>query len=182
MPNLLTLPPPPIQNNTDDFIWQEWFRHLRDDLSRATWKPALEILDTTTTIDMPTVDTVYKPPTLAIADGFSYDPTTGVIGVDHPGAYTFNLLLNCLPTAANKNVYFYIDVDFGSGLSPKIYSGRIQQVVNNAPAQILVSSSNYFPANSKIRMHLWADATVALKTTSLPGGAATVPACRVLWS
>lgn len=182
MPNLLQLPPPPIQNESNDFVWKDWFRQLRDNLSLATWKPALEILDTSATHTLPTVDTLYIPPTPTVTDGFSYDVSTGVITVLHSGSYTFNLLLNCLPSASNKNVYFYIDADFGLGFVPRTESGRIQQLLNNTAAQILISSSNFFPKDSKIRLHLWADATVTMHTVALPGGAASVPACRLLWS
>ena len=182
MPNLLQLPPPPIRDDTNDFVWQEWFRQLRDDLSRATWKPALEILDTTASVVLPTTATVYKPPTPILQDGFTYDPTTGVIYIQHAGSYTFNLLLNTMPSSTGKKVFFYIDADFGGGFSPRVYSGREQQLQNNVTSQILISSSNFFPAGSSIRMYVWAEATVELQTVALPGGSASVPACRVLWS
>lgn len=154
-------------------------------VEKNAWYPSLELLDDTATVTLPTTPTVFKIPTTTYNDGFTYAPSTGVITFNTTGTYTLSLLLNCEPSAANKNVYFYAELDTGSGWSIRRYSARQLKLVNAAQTQMLIASSNYFATGTKLRIYLWGDATVYLKTTDLPGttaGTVTIPAVRLLWA
>lgn len=178
------LPPPPVQDDMDQFVWQDWFKTLREAVITSNDHGSLELLQTAASTTLPTTPTVLTFPTTNFISGFSYDSGTGIITINNSDTYTFTLLLNAVPSASNKNIYFYVEVDTGSGFAKRQYSGRQQQLVNSSTSQILIASSNYFAAGSKIKPYLWADATVTLQTNDLPGtsGTVSVPAARLLWA
>lgn len=185
MPNLTKVPPVPVQNKVDNFVWMEWFREIRDSLWRASCRGTLEVLDINTSTVLPTTPTAFKPQTIVSSEYFTYDTTTGEICITEGGCFTLSLSLNAHPSASNKRVYFYATIDTGNGHQIRRYSAREQELVNSQEAQITFVSSNYFEKNTKIILYIWADATVTLKTTDLPGttaGTATVPAARLLWA
>jgi hypothetical protein len=185
MANLVQISPPPVQNNTNDFVWLEWFRMVRDNLIRVGSRGALELLDLNASTNLPTTPTVLAPQTVTLLEAFSYDTGTGEITIEESGCYTLTILLNAKPSSSNKQVYFYATIDTGSGHQIRQYSARRHELVNNSESQIVWVSSNYFTKNTKVKLYVWADATVSVKTTDLPGttpGTVTTPAVRILWA
>ena len=148
------------------------------------WYPNIELLDTSATVTMPTTPTILKPPTTVVAQGFTYDSSTGIITVGQNGDYTFVMMLNALANSANKLIYFYIEVDTGSGFAIRQYSGRARGLQNNVQDQLNIVSANYFMAGTRVRFYLWASGSgVTLNTQNIPGtSTATVPALRLLWA
>ena len=72
--------------------------------------------------------------------------------------------------------------NLGSGWVINRYSARKIRLENATEEQVIVAASRYFPEGSKIRLNIWGDATVTLKSTDLPGTAAgtvTVAAFRL---
>jgi hypothetical protein len=154
-------------------------------LSRSPWYPSLEVVETGSAIVLPTVPTVFAMNTTVYNDGFVYNSTTGEFTFLVSGTYSFTLILNATANAANKNVYFYGEVDTGSGYVISPYSGRQQGILNTTQIQLVISVNKYFPIGAKARFYLWADATVTLDTTNLPGttaGTVKLPAARMTWS
>lgn len=147
------------------------------------WFPNVEIRDTSATITLPTVPTVFKPSTAAAAQGFAYDSSSGVLTVSESGSYAITIQFNALPSASNKNVYFYVEESTNGGSTWDIvrYSGRELHLPNSVETQVNVTASRYYAAGTKLRYYIWGDATVTLKTTDLAGttpGTVTKPAYR----
>lgn len=147
---------------------------------------SLEVLDTSASISVPTTITLLKPTTTVVANGITYDSSTGEIVFTNGGSYSFNLLLNAKTSATNKQVYFYAEEDTGSGWVPKQYSARQFTIDKSTTEQRVFVSSNRFAAGSKLRLYLWASAnTVTLVTEDLPGtpaGTVTLPAIRMMFA
>lgn len=161
------------------------YYHLTSDQHSAI-SNSLELLDTSATITLPTTPTIFKPPTTVISNGISYNSSTGEFTFDNGGSYAFTLMLSALPSASNKSIYFYIEVDTGSGYSIRQYSARSAELSNTVNIQTLFTSSNYFAKGTKIKMYLWASsATITLNTIDVPGttpGTVTIPAVRLMFS
>lgn len=145
------------------------------------WFPSLDLIDSAASITLPTTPTIYKPATTLKAEGFTYNATTGVATVDVSGTYTITMAYHATPSASNKNIYSYFEIDTGSGFAAAPYSGLITTLINNAQAQVQATTSGYFAVGTQIRAYIWADATVTLNTINMPGttpGTVVVPAFR----
>ena len=92
-------------------------------------------------------------------------------------------MINAQPSSSNKNMYFYGEVNLGSGWTPVRYSGRTIPLLNIGQQQFNITSVNYWPVGAQVRIYLWGDATITLKTAdvdSTPPGTVTMPAIRLL--
>lgn len=144
-----------------------------------------DVLTTTSGIVLPTTPTVLIPTTTNRVTGITYDNTTGIYTFVNGGAYSLIIQLNGIPSAANKNVYFYAEENTGSGWVIRRYSARVQRLTTSSSEQVVFSAAIYFDAGTQTRHFVWADASVTLNSTDLPGttaGTVTVPAIRVSWS
>ena len=149
----------------------------------AVTKPYFEGLNTSATITLPTTATVFVIPTVMSNSGFIYNNTTGVIQFTQAGNYALEIMVNAQPSSANKNMYFYGEVNLGSGWTPVRYSGRTIPLLNIGQQQFNITSVNYWPVGAQVRIYLWGDATITLKTAdvdSTPSGTVTMPAIRLL--
>lgn len=152
-------------------------------IDKKAWFPSLELIETTASITLPLVPTVFKPSITNYNDGFGYDPLTGIISINNSSTYSINILFNALPSASNKNIYFYAEEDTGSGWQIRRYSARKLELVNAQEQQVIVTASRYYPIGSKLRLYIWGDSTIYLKSTDLPGttpGTVTLPAYRYM--
>jgi len=144
----------------------------------------IDVLNTTSSIVLPTTPTVIVAPTINYSNGIQYNTTTGVFTFTNGGVYTFHSTVNATPSAANKSVYFYAEEDTGSGWVIKRYSARIQELTNAYEEQLTFDSTIYAVPGMKTRHFIWADATVTLNSVDIPGttpGTVTVPAYRTNW-
>ena len=156
--------------------------HLTQD-QHAAVSNRLEVIDTAATTNLPTTPTVFKPTTTVESSGITYDSSTGEIVFTNGGTYMFMLFLNAQATAANKYIYFYGELNTGSGYAIRQYSARSNLLKTTADEQVLFSSTNYFPKGTKLKIYLWGDATVHIDTHDVPGttpGTVTIPAARML--
>ena len=150
-------------------------------VDKKNWFPSLSLLQLTNTI-LPTIPTVFKPQVTQYNEGFNYSSVTGEIEFIQSGSYSLSLQLNALPSASNKNMYFYVEKNTGFGWIIDRYSARTHELINNYAAQVVSTDSEYFTTGTKIRVYLWAMATVTLLSSDLPGtvaGTATLPAFRL---
>lgn len=152
-------------------------------VDNKNWFPNVELRETTASVTLPTAPAVFKPSTTAVAHGFTYDSASGVLTVLNSGSYSITIQFNALPSASNKNVYFYVEesTDGGSSWGIVRYSGRELQLPNSAETQVNVTASRYYATGTKLRYYIWGDATVTLKTSDLTGttpGTVTKPAYR----
>ena len=147
---------------------------------------SLEVLNTAATTACPTTPTVLTPSTTVISNGITYNSSTGEIVFTNGGSYALTLMLNATTTSSNKNIYFYAEVDTGSGYAIRRYSARSAEITNSITQQYLFASSNYFAKGTKIKLYVWgSDTGINFVSTDLPGttpGTATVPAVRLMWS
>jgi hypothetical protein len=147
--------------------------------------PSLELLSTETSITLPTTPTVFKATTIAVANSFSFDTNTGIVTVSASGTYSVDLKINAQPTVVNNFVYFYAEINTGSGWVIDRYSARKLLMPSFAEIELLHSVSKFLPAGAQFRHYIWGDATTNLKTTNLPGttaGTVTVPAYKLQMS
>lgn len=152
-------------------------------IDKKAWFPSIEIRDTSASVVLPTVPTVFLAPTIAHQNGFTYDNTTGVLTVTQSASYAISITFNAEPSASNKNLYFYAEEDTGAGWTTVRYSARALNLPNQQQTQVLISSARYYAVGNKIRFYIWGDSTVTLRTTDLPGttpGTVTLPAYRFL--
>lgn len=138
-------------------------------IDKLPWYPSLQLLETSASTALPTTPTVYKLSTVSLAQGFSYNTSTGVITVNTNGTYTMTLVINANPSAANKKVYAYMEVNTGSGWVIDRYAARQKELANGTVEQITMTNSGYFATGTQIRFYLWGDATVTLTTVDVPG-------------
>ena len=153
-------------------------------IQRLPWYPNGQILLTAASYTLPTTPAVFTQPTAITQQGISYDAGTGVLTFNVSGSYTLSHTLNCEPSAANKNVYFYVEesTDGGSTWVIAQYSARELKLPNATQTQLIIVGARYYEIGTKIRYYLWGDATVYLKTADLPGttpGTVTLPAYRL---
>ena len=151
-------------------------------VDKLPWFPSLQLLDATASAALPTTPTVFALPTVSLAQGFSYNTSTGVITVDTNGTYTMTLTINASPSAANKKVYAYLEEDTGSGWVINRYAARQIELANGTVEQINMIMSAYMATGTKIRFYLWGDATVTLTSVDVPGttaGTVTLAAAQL---
>jgi len=152
-------------------------------VDKQQWYPSVEILDTVASTALPTVATVFVAPTIAYNNGFTYDNSTGILTFNTSGAFSLTLVMNAEPSAANKNIYFYIERNTGSGWAPIQYSARLVRLTNAIETQVTLAAAQYYTTGTQLRFYVWGDATVTLKTTDLPGttpGTVTLPAFQLM--
>jgi len=150
-------------------------------VSKKPWYPSLELVHPAT-LALPTVPTVFKPSTTLYNDGFIYSSTTGEIEFLVSSSYSTAMQFNALPSASNKYMNFYVELNQGVGWAPLLYSGRRHELINNYSEQVVFSSNEYFKVGTRLRIQLWADATVTLVTSDLAGttpGTVKLPAFRL---
>lgn len=144
-----------------------------------------DVQTVTSGIALPTTPTLLKPVDTVTSEGITYDSSTGVYTFTNGGTYSLVVQLNGTPSAANKVIYFYAEEDSGSGFVIRRYSARYQRLTTSSAEQTVFAASIHMVPGVKTRHYVWADATVTLNSTDLPGttaGTVTVPAIRVSWS
>ena len=67
----------------------------------------LGLVDTSTSVTLPTTPTVHVCPTVTSTHDIAYNTTTGIITFATAGNYSFNAHLNVVPSANGKDVFFY---------------------------------------------------------------------------
>lgn len=133
-------------------------------------------------ITLPTTPAVFKPSVIVVNDGFSYSSSTGEITFNESGNFTFTLQFNALPSASNKNIYFYAEEYYNGVWTIGRYTARQIRLVNAVEDQVQITAARYIPVGYKFRFYIWGDSTVFLKSTDLPGttpGTVTLPAFRL---
>lgn len=149
---------------------------------KAEWFPHFQLLEPAASVTLPTTPTVFKPSTVVLNDGFSYDPLTGEITFNESGNFTFTLQFNAIPSASNKNIYFYTEEYYNGVWTIGRYTARQIKLVNAVEEQVQITAARYIPVGYKFRFYIWGDSTVSLKSTDLPGttpGTVTLPAFRL---
>ena len=137
---------------------------------------------------LPIVPTLFSPAGAIVVNtsGITYDIGTGEFTFVNGGVYTMSLTLNASASSSNKKMYFYAELDIGSGFSILRYSARSKEVVPSIEDQILFTTTLKLPAGAKTRHYIWASAnTLTLNSTDVPGttaGTVTLPAMRVQWT
>jgi len=154
-------------------------------VERGVYHSNIETVDTASGIALPTTPTVYKPATtVAGAAGITYDSATGIYTFLESKSYTVTITVNATASASNKTLYYYGETNYaGSGWTIVKNSGRSQELLNNSATQMIIILTKYFPKGLQARFFFWADATITLNTTNLPGttaGTVIVPAFRTL--
>ena len=161
------------------------YYHINAD-QYAAISNSLEVLNTAATTACPTTPTVLTPSTTVISNGITYNSSTGETVFTNGGSYVLSLTMNATTAVSNKFIYFYAEVDTGSGYAIRRYSARDAEITNSVTQQYLFTSSNYFPKGTKLKLYLWGSASgINFVSTDLPGttpGTATVPAVRLMWS
>lgn len=153
-------------------------------VDKQPWFPNGEIRLTAASTALPTTPAIFTAPSVITQQGISYDNATGVLTFNVSGSYTLSHTLNCLPSAANKKVYFYVEESSDGGTTWTItrYSARQLELINGTETQLVIAGARYYATGTKIRYYIWGDATVSLVTTDLPGttpGTVTLPAYRL---
>ncbi len=151
-------------------------------VQKLEWFPNLEIVLTAASTILPTTPTVIKPDATIRSEGVTYDSSTGIITFNQSQNYTVAFLINATPSAANKNIYFFFDENYGSGWVPKLYSGRQLNLPNSTETQVPAVISRYYEVGTQLRFQVWGDSTITLVTSDLPGttaGTVKKPAFRV---
>ena len=145
----------------------------------------LDVQTTTSGIALPTTPTVIKPVTTVGSNGITYDSATGIYTFTNGGTYSLTITLNAVASAANKTIYFYADVNTGSGWVTRRYSARSRLLATTTEEQSLFSASINFAEGEQTRHYIWASSsTITLNSTDVPGttvGTVTIPALRVSW-
>lgn len=149
---------------------------------KSEWFPHFQLLEPSASITLPTTPTVFKPSVVVVNDGFSYNTSTGEITFNESGNFTFTLQFNALPSASNKNIYFYAEEYYDGVWTIGRYTARQIRLVNSVEDQVQITAARYIPVGYKFRFYIWGDSTVYLKSTDLPGitpGTVTLPAFRL---
>ena len=145
----------------------------------------IDVQTTTSGIVLPTTPTVIKPATTVGSNGITYDSSTGIYTFTNGGTYSLTITLNAVASAANKTIYFYAEVNTGSGWVIRRYSARSRLLATTTEEQSLFSASINFAVGEQTRHYIWASsATITLNSTDVPGttaGTVTIPALRVSW-
>ena len=145
----------------------------------------IDVQTTTSGIVLPTTPTVIKPATTVGSNGITYDSSTGIYTFTNGGTYSLTITLNAVASAANKTIYFYAEVNTGSGWVIRRYSARSRLLATTTEEQSLFSASINFAVGEQTRHYIWSSsATITLNSTDVPGttaGTVTIPALRVSW-
>jgi len=181
---------PPVQPNYDITVGYVTFKsatvgNIYVHIDKQPWYGSLQLLNSASSVVLPTAPAVFILPTAPANQGFTYSAVTGVTTFNTSGTYTFTLALNATPSASNKKVYFYLETNVGAGWVINRYSARVNELTTGLVTQIVIADSGYFSAGTQLRFNVWADATVTLNSTDLPGttaGTVTLPAARVTWA
>lgn len=137
---------------------------------------------------LPTTPTVFAPAaaTTVSTNGITYNTGTGEFTFVNGGVYTLAMTLNASASAGNKKIYFYAELDTGSGFNILRYSARSRELVPSVEDQVVFVATLKIPAGGKTRHTIWSSAiTVTLNSTDVPGttaGTVTLPACRIQWT
>lgn len=155
-------------------------------VDKQEWHPSVILLDPSASITLPTTPTVFKPSTTNYNDGFIYDSATGILELTQSSSYAVSIQFNAIPSASNKNLYFYVEEQplNGSWTIGK-YTARKLELVNAQETQLTITAARYYPVGTKIRFYIWSDSTVNLVSTDLPGtapGTVTLPAFRLMFA
>lgn len=155
-------------------------------VDKQEWHPSVILLDPSASITLPTTPTVFKPSTTNYNDGFIYDSATGILELTQSSSYAISIQFNAIPSASNKNLYFYVEEQTlnGSWTIGK-YTARKLELVNAQETQLTITAARYYPVGTKIRFYIWSDSTVNLVSTDLPGtapGTVTLPAFRLMFA
>jgi len=143
---------------------------------------------TTSGTVLPTTPTLFNPAlaTVVTTNGISYDISGGEFVFTNGGVYTMSLTLNAIASGSNRKLYFYAELDTGSGFNILRYSARSREVVNSVEDQIVFTTTLYLPPGAKTRHYIWSSASsITLNSTDVPGttaGTVTLPAFRVQWT
>jgi hypothetical protein len=145
----------------------------------------IDVQTTTSGIALPLTPTVIMPVTTVASNGITYDSATGIYTFTNGGTYSLTITLNAVASAANKTIYFYAEVNTGSGWVIRRYSARSSLLATTTKEQSLFSASINFAVGEQTRHYIWASSsTVTLNSTDVPGttaGTVTIPALRVSW-
>ena len=116
------------------------------------------------------------------SNGITYNSTTGEITFVNGGSYNLTLMVNADSPSAGTYIYFYGDIDTGSGYTNITYSGRSHRLGAVAVEQVHFMSNNYFSKGSKLRLYVWSSAASTEAVTAAIPGTSTIyiPAIRLL--
>lgn len=148
----------------------------------GAFNAALDIMNTTATIAVPTSPTVSILPTINQIQNIGYNPATGEITFLYTQPYTIIVMLNC-STAVNRTLYGYGQLNTGSGYSFIQYSGRQKQFNSGNDGQVNFQSANVFQAGWKLQLGNFASGAMNFVTDNVPGttpGTLVTPAMRAL--
>lgn len=174
-----------LQNTQGGLPGQKY--HINADQYSAMSNCLAVELQTSGTV-LPTTPTVFAPAaaTVTTTNGITYDVGTGEFTFVNGGVYTMILTLNANSSAGNRKVYFYAEMDTGSGFNILRYSARSREAQPTIEDQILFSATLQIPKGAKTRHSIWTSAaTITLNSTDVPGttpGTVTLPAFRVQWT
>jgi hypothetical protein len=144
----------------------------------------LDASNNVASVAVPTTPTVLTVPTVNVMMNIGFNTSTGILTFLQSGTYQFVFELNVFD-ASTTTIFFGAEIDTGSGTFVSIpLSGRQENINVNIAGQVLFVSLNFFPAGARARVYAWAsNSTATYQTTaltSLPGGAISVPAVRIL--
>lgn len=143
-------------------------------VDKKSWHPFLEVSDYRATVVLPNTPTVFKPNTVDVSYGVTYDPLTGIITYLKNSSYTVSMTFNAEPSASNKNIYIYAEGNIGAGWFPLTDTGRRLQLLNAQETQLSLAVSRYIPKGAMFRLLVWGDSTVTLKTSALSPDTPTI--------
>ena len=152
------------------------------------WNPSyIEAYDRTASIAIGTTPALLKPNSFLppVAEGITYDPTTGEFTFQYEGVYSLAISLNIKATNNNQIVYVYAQKDIGAGWVNTTNSGKAYKLTNNVDVQFTNPQSIYRAAGEKTRYYIYANtAGPTLETQTLPGVTPTVyvPAIRIQYA
>lgn len=152
--------------------------------AQGAFHGALDVQNRAASTALPTTPTQLIIPTIiTMIGGIGYNTGTGVYTSPQSGVYDTVIQFN-VSVAAARTFYFYIENDLGAGFVINRYSARQVNVGTASDGQILIASSNYFPAGAQFRFFFWVTGGAAnILSTDVPGttpGTVTVPAARVM--
>lgn len=144
--------------------------------------PALDIQDRSSTLTLATTPASFKPATIAVQQGITYDPSTGIITLPESRCYQTFLVANTSATGAEA-IYAYVQVNTGSGFANSVYSGRQLSYGSNTAGQQSTTSVNFFAAGTQLLFYIWGSSNnTTVSTVALPNTSPTVyaPALRLM--
>ena len=137
---------------------------------------------------LPTTPTLFAPAamTTVATSGITYDTALGEFTFVNGGVYTMSMTMNAQAAGSNRKLYFYAELNTGSGFNILRYSARSRELVNSVEDQVVFVATLKIPKGAKTRHNIWSSAaSITLNSTDVPGttaGTVTIPACRVQWT